>query len=58
LTRKDGHHPIIFMQCGPVRHHVDARAQAATRPFEHLVTRLIVTMDASLLGGASRPSMF
>lgn len=21
LARKDGHHPIIFMQCGPVRHH-------------------------------------
>jgi superfamily II DNA or RNA helicase len=19
VTRKDGHHPIIFMQCGPVR---------------------------------------
>ena len=29
VTRKDGHHPIIFMQCGPVRHRVDARAQAA-----------------------------
>ena len=20
VARKDGHHPIIFMQCGPVRH--------------------------------------
>ena len=37
VTRKDGHHPIIFMQCGPVRHRVDARAQAAARPFEHAV---------------------
>jgi superfamily II DNA or RNA helicase/very-short-patch-repair endonuclease len=37
VARKDGHHPIIFMQCGPVRHRVNARAQAATRPFEHLV---------------------
>ena len=37
VTRKDGHHPIIFMQCGPVRHRVDARAQAAIRPFEHKV---------------------
>jgi hypothetical protein len=35
VTRKDGHHPIIFMQCGPVRHRVDAKAQAAARPFEH-----------------------
>jgi superfamily II DNA or RNA helicase len=37
VTRKDGHHPIIFMQCGPVRHRVDARKQAADRPFEHKV---------------------
>lgn len=37
VTRKDGHHPIIFMQCGPVRHRVDARGQAAARPFEHRV---------------------
>ncbi len=37
VARKDGHHPIIFMQCGPVRHRVNAKAQAAARPFEHLV---------------------
>ena len=37
ITRKDGHHPIIFMQCGPIRHRVDAKAQAAARPFEHTV---------------------
>jgi len=37
VTRKDGHHPIIFMQCGPVRHRVDAKTQAAARPFDHKV---------------------
>ncbi len=37
VTRKDGHHPIIFMQCGPVRFRVDARRQAAKRPFSHRV---------------------
>ncbi|MBI4581759.1 MAG: DEAD/DEAH box helicase family protein [Planctomycetes bacterium] len=37
VTRKDGHHPIIFMQCGPVRYRVDARKQAAARPFDHTV---------------------
>ena len=37
VTRKDGHHPIIFMQCGPVRHRVDAKQQAAARPFSHQV---------------------
>jgi superfamily II DNA or RNA helicase len=37
VARKDGHHPIIFMQCGPVRHRVDAKSQAAARPFTHHV---------------------
>lgn len=37
VTRKDGHHPIIFMQCGPVRHRVNAKAQAAARPFDHVM---------------------
>jgi superfamily II DNA or RNA helicase len=37
VTRKDGHHPIIFMQCGPVRFRVDARSQVAGRPFSHQV---------------------
>lgn len=37
VARKDGHHPIIFMQCGPVRHQVNAKKQAAKRPFEHIV---------------------
>ncbi|MCE5323167.1 DEAD/DEAH box helicase family protein [bacterium] len=34
-ARKDGHHPIIFMQCGPIRYRDNARDQAALRPFEH-----------------------
>jgi superfamily II DNA or RNA helicase/very-short-patch-repair endonuclease len=37
VERKNGHHPIVFMQCGPVRHRVSAKAQAAARPFEHRV---------------------
>jgi superfamily II DNA or RNA helicase/very-short-patch-repair endonuclease len=37
VARKDGHHPIIFMQCGPIRHRVDAKSEAALRPFEHTV---------------------
>jgi len=36
-TRKDGHQPIIFMQCGPVRYRDNARQQAAARPFTHHV---------------------
>ncbi len=37
ITRKDVHHPIIFVQCGPVRYRVNARQQAALRPFAHHV---------------------
>ena len=37
VTRKDGHHPIIFMQCGPVRFRVSAKQGAAAHPFEHIV---------------------
>lgn len=37
VARKDGHHPIIFMQCGPVRYRVDAKEQALARPFTHAV---------------------
>lgn len=37
VQRKDGHHPIIFMQCGPIRHRVTAKDLAAVRPFQHQV---------------------
>lgn len=49
VARKDGHHPIIFMQCGPVRHRVNARVQAASRPFEHfaLVQPTLATRSGS-----------
>ena len=36
-VRKDGHHPIIFMQCGPVRYLIDAKTQAQKRSFSHFV---------------------
>lgn len=35
VARKDGHDPIIFMQCGPVRHKVDPKRLAQMRSFEH-----------------------
>jgi superfamily II DNA or RNA helicase len=37
--RRDGRHPILPMQIGPVRLAVDGKSQAARRPFEH---RLVV----------------
>ena len=36
-TRKDGHHPILLMQCGPIRYRDDPKKQAENRPFDHFV---------------------
>lgn len=36
--RKDGHQPIIFMQCGPIRYMKTAAEQAQKSGFEHVIT--------------------
>ncbi|MFD1037083.1 DEAD/DEAH box helicase family protein [Virgibacillus byunsanensis] len=36
-TRKDGLHPIMTMQCGPIRFKVNAKEQAKIRPFDHIL---------------------
>ncbi|MBN2321507.1 MAG: DEAD/DEAH box helicase family protein [Acidobacteria bacterium] len=36
-TRKDGHHPIFFMHCGPIRYRDNPQKQAEQRPFDHFV---------------------
>src|SRR3989454_213854 len=33
--RKDGHHPIIYMQCGPIRFNLSARKMTQETPFDH-----------------------
>lgn len=35
--RKDGHHPIILMQCGPIRFNVSSKKQAAASAFRYEV---------------------
>ncbi len=35
--RKDGHQPIIFMQCGPIRYSADAKVQMASQTFARLL---------------------
>ena len=37
VTRRDGHHPIVFMQCGPVRYRAYDKQHALQRPFDHFV---------------------
>ena len=36
-ARKDGHHPILFMQCGPIRYRDNPKKQAESRPFDHYI---------------------
>ena len=35
-VRRDGHQPILTMQCGPVRHRIDPAELARQEPFEHI----------------------
>jgi superfamily II DNA or RNA helicase len=58
VARKDGHHPIIFMQCGPVRHRVDARVQAAERGIRHRVRDRLTKFELPpSLAAVERPAM-
>jgi superfamily II DNA or RNA helicase len=36
-VRKDGHHPIILMQCGPIRFNVNSKKQASASAFRYEV---------------------
>ncbi len=47
-TRKDGHHPILFMHCGPIRYRDDAKKQAENRPFDHYVIPRFTPLRAPL----------
>ncbi len=38
-TRKDGHHPIIFMQCGPIRYHPSRKVQAGEELIQQVIPR-------------------
>ncbi|MER9877370.1 DEAD/DEAH box helicase family protein [Mesorhizobium sp. M0195] len=58
VARKDGHHPIIFMQCGPVRHQVSAKSQAAESGLRHRARERHTSFRLpEVLAMAERPSM-
>lgn len=58
VARKDGHHPIIFMQCGPVRHQVSAKSQAAESGLRHRARERHTRFRLpEALAMAERPSM-
>jgi len=37
ITRKDGHHPIVTMNLGPIRYSINAKKYAEESPFKHRV---------------------
>ena len=37
IVRKDGHHPIICLHCGPIRHRADGRVPTVDQPFSRRV---------------------
>ncbi len=47
-VRKDGRHPILFMQCGPIRYRDNARRQAEKRPFDHYVVPRFTSLRSPL----------
>ncbi|MBM4131672.1 restriction endonuclease subunit R, partial [bacterium] len=57
--RRDGHHPILTMQLGPVRFAVDARSREARRPFDHkLVIRETEFSSNGRLGDAGIQELY
>jgi len=62
VTRKDGHHPIIFMQCGPVRYQVSAKSQAAESGLRHRArerqTRFRLPETLAMLEQPSMPAIY
>jgi superfamily II DNA or RNA helicase len=47
-TRKDGHHPILFMHCGPIRYRDDPKKQAENRPFDHYIVPRFTSLRVPL----------
>ena len=57
--RRDGHHPILYMQLGPVRFAVDAKSWAGRRPFDQkLVVRETGFSSTGLPDGAGIQELY
>lgn len=50
--RKDGHHPIILMQCGPIRFRAGSGGRSDQDPFEHVVIPRITSFRLPRPGSA------
>jgi len=55
VVRKDGHHPIIHMQLGPVRHRVEAREMSVFQHFAHTVEVRLTGFEPTVTQSATQP---
>ena len=46
--RKDGHQPIIFMQCGPIRFTTDVKSQIAKQSFDRFLIPRFISYNSIL----------
>ena len=46
--RKDGHQPIIFMQCGPIRFSTDVKSQIAKQSFDRFLIPRFISYNSIL----------
>ncbi len=62
VERKDGHHPIIFMQCGPIRHRVTVKQQQVADHIKRTVyvrnTGFILPDELARLGSLTIHDMY
>jgi superfamily II DNA or RNA helicase len=56
--RKDGHHPIIFMHCGPIRYRMQARAMTESTPFRHVVVPRLTSLQAAAAADVSIQDLY
>ncbi len=47
--RRDGHHPIIAMQCGPIRHEIDRQATSSGPELRLRIVRRETSFDPAVL---------
>ncbi|PRY75082.1 TOTE conflict system archaeo-eukaryotic primase domain-containing protein [Alkalibacterium olivapovliticus] len=57
-VRKDGHHPIIHMQCGDIRYQDDVKKVAEERPFSHVLVPRFTPLDPTLNRDANLQSVY
>ena len=55
VARRDGHHPIILMQCGPGRYRVEPKAHALQHGIEHHVVLRDTAFRLPAAVGEGRP---